>query len=126
VVIDGTKYQRTHRAACRLCDSIVFWIPTGEATATTFAVAIELKGGKVPTKAAAQLQEGAKIVESLGSPDVRVRFAALIAKGRRVHPENYKVLMQKKVRFRSRDYPIKLVPCGFDLSTIATWGINEV
>src|SRR5215475_9908540 len=47
VVIDGTKYQRTHRAACRLCDSIVFWIPTGEATATTFAVAIELKGGKV-------------------------------------------------------------------------------
>jgi len=126
VVIDGTKYQQAHHATCCLCDSIVLWTQTSGAASATFAVTVELKGGKVPTKAAAQLQEGAKIVEALGPPDVRLRFAALIAKGRRIHPEDYKVLLRKKVRFRSRDYPIRLVPCGFDLSTIATWGVSEV
>jgi hypothetical protein len=115
VALNGTKFQKRHEKQGKLCDSIVFWY--SPSTRQTFAATVELKSGRVPAKAVEQLQEGAKVVESL-SQGIDLMFAAVLARRRRVHPEDYKVIMRKRVRFRSRQYPVLLVSCGSRLADV--------
>jgi hypothetical protein len=110
-LISGTRFQAEHAHTDKLCDYILYWQPLPD---SRFLAAIELKTGSLKMNdIARQLQAGATLAESL-LPDAcePLRFAAVLAKRQRMHPDERKVLDRRMVLFRKVKYPIRVLNCG--------------
>jgi hypothetical protein len=81
---------------------------------------VELKGGHVEVDAIEQLQQGAKIVESLTSVTARY-FAAILVTNRAPHAVDLKVFNQG-IRYAGKRYPIQIVKCGGEVLAASPWG----
>jgi hypothetical protein len=106
--ISGTLYQANHDPQGRLCDCILFW----SRPASDIAVAVELKGGRLPAnRALDQLQGGADLVERLAEQARQVRFAAVLVL-RTLHPMEARVLRRRRILFRGQATLAVLAHCG--------------
>ncbi len=83
-----------------------------------WVVPIELKGKAKASKISRQLQAGAKFAETKLLPnDVQVHFRPIAAHAGKAHKiQNMKLKKQQyKIKFRGKEYEIKLIRCGSPL-----------
>jgi len=87
---------------------------------TGWAVALELKRGKVSAEVANQLQAGAKIMETLMPREANVDFTPVVA-GRGFHSNVKKTLAKRRIRFQQRQTAIVLISCGKPLANAVSF-----
>jgi hypothetical protein len=118
VCLSGTKYQSNHAWSGKLCDCLIFWNQPHNG-----AAAVELKGGKLSdaSQSIAQLQAGAVLIETMAVNSEVQFFPVLVHNG--VSTAAIKVLNNRKVRFKGRQYSLILERCGCQLQeTIQRYG----
>lgn len=97
------------------CDYVVIGENNSQAN---WAVALELKRGKVHADAADQLQAGANVTDQLVPPDAEIDFKPVVA-GRGFHTNLKKALAKRKVQFRQKRMAVVLISCGTPLARVA-------
>lgn len=97
--IGGSKYQGHHDYQQKLADCIVFWSPGSKGD---ILAPIELKGGHVSaSQAISQLQNAATVAQSLlGTAFAEIRFRPILVHRGGIHPNEYRILRSRRVRFR--------------------------
>ena len=97
------------------CDYVVIGENNNQAG---WAVALELKRGKVHTDAADQLQAGADVTDQLVPRNAKIEFKPVVA-GRGFHSNLKKTLAKRKVQFRQQRMAVVLISCGTPLAKAA-------
>lgn len=93
------------------CDFLLFFVAAGGKTLV--AAPIELKSGGVDaSKVAKQLQRGAGFVDGVAPAGPETVCRPILFHGKRIHPQQRKVLNRAKVRFRGRSLTIKTARCN--------------
>ena len=80
-----------------------------------WAVALELKRGKVHAEVANQLQAGADVVDALVPQQADVGFTPVVA-GRGFHSNVKKTLAKQRIQFRQVQMAVVLMSCGKPLA----------
>ncbi|MCZ0943086.1 MAG: hypothetical protein OXJ53_08520 [Gammaproteobacteria bacterium] len=94
------------------CDYLII----GEHSSQTgWAVALELKRGKVHADVANQLQAGADLTDALVPKEANIDFTPVVA-GRGFHSNVKKTLANRKIQFRQGETPVVLMSCGKPLA----------
>lgn len=108
VVVDADRVFPEHETHC---DYLLFFVAAG--ADTLVAAPIELKSGEVDaSKVAKQLQRGAGFVDGVAPTGPGTVCRPILFHGKRIHPQQRKVLNRAKVRFRGRSLTIKTARCN--------------
>ena len=113
VVLDVDLVFPTGRANTNQCDFVLFYIDSIQSS--LIAVPMELKRGHVDASdAVAQLQEGARIVDSHTPHDVEMDLVFVLVHGAGMHRSQRNRLRTSRIRFRGTDFPINTARCGHE------------
>ncbi len=111
VVLDVDLAFPTDRAKTNQCDFVLFYIDTAQSG--LIGVPMELKRGDVDaSEAVAQLQEGARIVDSCTPKDVEMNLVLVLVHGGSMHKTQRNRLRTSRIRFRGEEFPINTARCG--------------
>lgn len=111
VVLDVDLAFPTGRADTNQCDFVLFYIDTTQNNLV--GVPMELKRGDVgASEAIAQLQEGARIVDSCTPNDVKMNLVLVLVHGGSMHRSQRNRLRTSRIRFRGEEFPINTARCG--------------
>ena len=93
------------------CDFLLFFVAAGGKKLV--AAPIELKSGGVDaSKVAKQLQRVAGYIDDVAPAGPETVCRPILFHGKRIHPQQRKVLNRAKVRFRGRSLTIKTARCN--------------
>ena len=111
VVLDVDLAFPTGRTDTNQCDFVLFYIDTVQNNLV--GVPMELKRGDVDaSEAVAQLQEGARIVDSCTPNDVEMNLVLVLVHGGSMHRSQRNRLRTSRIRFRGEEFPINTARCG--------------
>jgi hypothetical protein len=111
VVLDVDLVFPTGRADTNQCDFVLFYIDTAQDS--LIGVPMELKRGDVDaSEAVAQLQEGARIVDSCTPNDVEMNLVLILVHGGSMHRSQRNKLRTARITFRGEEFPINTTRCG--------------
>jgi len=113
VVLDVDLAFPRDRARTNQCDFVLFYIDTAQNNLV--GVPMELKRGDVDaSKAVAQLQEGARIVDNYTPDDVEMNLVLVLVHGGSMHRSQRNRLRTSRIRFRGEEFPINTTRCGHE------------
>ena len=113
VVLDVDLAFPTGRAGINQCDFVLFFFDAAQNN--LIGVPMELKRGDVnASEAVAQLQEGARIVDSYTPNNVDINLVLLLVHGGSMHRSQRNRLRTSRIRFRGEEFPINTARCGHE------------
>lgn len=84
-----------------------------------WVVALELKRGRLDASdIVGQLQAGAKFAEGIVPEDASVQFLPVAVHGGKTHKTEREQIRQAKIRFRNKQFNVKMLGCGRQLNDI--------
>ena len=111
VVLDVDLAFPPDRAQTNQCDFILFYIDT--TLSRLVGVPMELKSGDVKASiVAAQLREGARIVDDFTPRSIEIELIPVLVKDG-IHKSQSEKLKVERIRFRSERVPINMTTCSY-------------
>ena len=111
VVLDVDLAFPPNKAKTNQCDFVLFYIDAAQNCLA--GVPMELKRGDVDaSEAAAQLQEGARIVDNCTPNDVEMNLVFVLVHGGSMHRSQRNLLRTSRIKFRGEEFPINTTRCG--------------
>ena len=84
-----------------------------------WVVALELKRGRLDaSEIVGQLQAGAKFAEGIVPEDASVQFLPVAVHGGKTHKIEREQIRRAKIRFRNKQFNVKMLGCGRRLNDI--------
>ena len=115
VIVDMDCKALQIPSARKRCD----YLFVGEENTVSWVVPMELKKGRFKAKdVVGQLRGGARTAEKWLPPGGSFQFVPVLVHGRRIHPEERKLLRSTKIKLRGQERQTELLRCGGKLKEV--------
>lgn len=115
VIVDMDCKALQIPSARKRCD----YLFVGEENTVSWVVPMELKKGRFKAKdVVGQLRGGARTAEKWLPPGGSFQFVPVLVHGRRIHPEERKLLRSTKIKLGGQERQTELLCCGGKLKKV--------